>query len=227
MATSPPPIMYGCCVIHSSVFELAIVKAMIRRLSFRVGHNIGTKESDFTAIIFAIINYKLDNSVEIISPESWNDNDYNRTGRCDGLVCRVNLDKQSPSYGSRIPRIMFEGKNHGARGWNYIFKNQIWEQTDATKNPNGRNWALVLKGFEVCVFWFDVTMYTDRGDFENFKPLNLNNWSEQDLIYIGADPLVETINGTKYIQVIRWKLNDSTHWSYIEAMIDYILRHNP
>lgn len=214
--------------IHSSAFNVPINIAIIRRLSYLVGNNFSTKESDFTSLMFSILSYYTDPQYLILSPEAWNDNRFNRKGRCDGLVSAINLDPSAPlpEYGSRIPRIMYEAKKHAGTGWEKLMKEQAWEQADSVKNENGRIWVIIQRGFELCVFKFDILRFNGRGDFTNFKPLNLNGFSESDLIELDAQPLVKVVNNNRYIQVIRWKLNDDTHHRYIHEMLSYIYRTN-
>ena len=212
--------------MQSSPFMSPLVIAMTKRLSYRLGHKLSVNESDFTALMFAILSFYLDPSSKTLSPESWNNNRFNKKGRCDGLVCGINLDNTSRFYGNRIPYIMYEAKTHAGTGWEKLMMEQVWEQADSTKNPKGRIWALVQRGFEVCVFKFDSAHYTHSYNFYNFKPLNLNHFDERDLIDLDAIPIIELIHNVRVIQVIRWKLNDEAHHSYIHAMLQHIFNNN-
>lgn len=77
---------------------------------------------------------------------------------------------------------------------------QLWEQADSHKNEEGKLWVIAQIGFEMCVFNFNVTKYVKRGDFEHFSPLNLNNWSTQDLEFMKVDYISENIDNENIIQ---------------------------
>ena len=122
---------------------------------------------------------------------------------------------------------MYECKNKSAISWWKLADDQLWEQADSHKNKDGKLWVIGQIGFEMCVFNFDVTNYHNRGEFEHFSPLNLNNWSLNDLDYLNIDCIDRTINNQDTILVIKWRLDEPEHHKYIHDMFNYIRRNNP
>ena len=107
----------------------------------------------------------------------WNGYHFNNRGRCDGLLVKIITDKKDADYGDIKLCVMFEGKNKNAVSWPRLTDEQLWEQADSHKNNDGELWVIGLIDFELCVFTFNVVDYYDRGRFEHFSPLNLNNYT--------------------------------------------------
>lgn len=112
--------------------------------------------------MFAILTYYLDRESSVFSPEAWNDNEFNRRGKCDGLLCNIVISLRGPlEYGARVPRLVYEAKPYAGKGWNKLMTDQVWDEADSNKNQEGRIWVLVQRGFEVCFFEFDVNKFED------------------------------------------------------------------
>lgn len=187
---------------------------MLHRLGTLVGDNLPIKESDFTAVLFALLPHYIDKSrFVVVVPEAWNNNIFNRIGRCDGIIGTICIDPNDGfySFGSIKAEIMYEAKTLAGKGWNALMEDQVWEQSDARKNPDGRLWVIVQRGFEICIFKYDSRRFYNWSNFRNFKPMNLKGLSFEDFMEIEAISLVEDVNNRPVIKVIRWKLNDELH----------------
>lgn len=216
--------------MQCSVFNLPLIRALIAHLQSRVRNPYHPlKESDFSKLMFAILPYyfKYINNYTI-SPEMWNDNFWNRIGRSDGIVALTNLDINDPKYGCPLAKVMYECKNKSRISWTRLCDNQLWEQADANKNNHGRLWVIGQIGFKVCVFKFDVLNQRNRNNpFEHFTPLNLNNFTRQDLDFLGIKYQYETINNRDNILAISLRLDDQDHYHFIHDMLDFISKNDP
>ena len=101
---------------------------------------------------------------------------------------------------------------------------QMYAQAEVAKNSDGRLWAIGQKGFEICFFEFNVLKYEDQDPdcFTNFKPLNLNNFSEPQLDRLNIKYEQCNDNGFVRIGLIRWRLDNKDHLVYIDQMFQYI-----
>lgn len=99
----------------------------------------------------------------------WNDNPFNRIGRCEGLVAKINVYQSSLRYGKPLPLVMYECKNKNAISWQKLAEDQLWEQADFHKNGDGKLWVIGQIGFEICVYKFDVLNSFNREEFLFFK----------------------------------------------------------
>jgi hypothetical protein len=73
----------------------------------------------------------------------------------------------------------------GFLSWRELLESQLYNEALAEKANDGKIWVIVFKGFEICIFKFDVFKFVNDGPFKNFEPLNLNSKSKKylDLIY--------------------------------------------
>jgi len=55
----------------------------------------------------------------------------------------------------------------------------MYDQADGAKNAEGRIWMVGQKGFEICVFIFDVLKYNEDKSplYPHFIPFNLHRWT--------------------------------------------------
>lgn len=123
---------------------------------------------------------------------------------------------------------MVECKNKGAISWWSLCKDQLWEEAVSIRNSNSRAWVVANIGFEICFFRFDQLDYDYSSDwFTNFSPLNIRNFDEDDLQYLGLEPIIEDIDGVNVIQVIKWRLDNPSHRFYIDEMFLHIKNNAP
>lgn len=225
----PPKPSFCHNTLQSSVFhEVPMVNALIKRLSDRMKKGDNPKESEFSKIMFAIIPYYFKyNNNYTFSPEVWNDNSFNRIGRCDGMLTLTDINQNSPHYGYSLRMVMYECKRKNAISWWKLLDDQLWEQADSSKNKDGKLWVIAQIGFELCVFKFDILNYLDGEEYRNFCPLNINNWSKQDLEYNDIRYIEKKVNNVDTIVVIKWRLDVPEHHLFIHEMLNYISRNNP
>jgi len=186
-------------------------------------------EGDFTSIMYPILNhYAAICSIPnlVVAPEALNNNVFNRRCRCDGLISAIDVTSPLPDFGKRHNHIVYEAKVHAGDGWPTLMDKQMWDQADSAKNDRGRIWAIAQRGFQVCVFKFYVRRLDNYGSYDNFQPLNLRNFTENDLIFMDTDPVVEFVNNVRVIKVIKWKINDTSHYVYIDEMLNHIFNNN-
>lgn len=124
---------------------------------------------------------------------------------------------------------VFELKSRSGDSW-YKLLEQMYGQADVAKNPLGRLWAVGQKGLEICFFNFDVLKNEDeqRDEFTSFDCLNLHGFSAEDLKKLGVAFLTTTNKeGSTRIAVIKWRLDDIRHQSYIHDMFIHIKNNDP
>lgn len=118
LSLSPKP-SFSHNIMECSVFQqVPMINALIKHLGNKIKNGYHAKETEFSRIMFAIIPYYFkyqDNYT--FSPEIWNDNHWNRQGRCDGLITLTIVNEKSLNYGFSIPIAMYECKTKGAISW--------------------------------------------------------------------------------------------------------------
>lgn len=189
--------------------------------------NKTTRESDFVALIAAILPYYFRHDIYVIAPESWGNDVGGRTKRIDFVISQISLH-QTPDYeyGQPVPNLMVESKNTTATSWRKLCDDQLWDEADSVKNPEGRMWVMANIGFKTCFFHFNVTGYTTgMKEFINFSPLNLRNLSPEDLKYMDIVPVIDPEDGT--IKVIPWDLGNEDHQVYIHEMFLHVRNNLP
>ena len=118
------------------------------------------------------------------------------------------------------------GTKYDGDSWHKVLKDQMWNQADMAKQENGRLWMVGQNGFEICFFKFDVERYNEGSpDYANFKPLNLRNWSIEDFKSLEIELITELVNNVEEIKVIKWRLDNDDHCSFIHEMFVFILNH--
>ena len=127
------------------------------------------------------------------------------------------------NYGKSSHHLVVETKNHAAVSWWVLIKGQLWNQCDATTNSEGKIFCIGLIGFQICFFLFDLSKYRSPSDaYRNFLPLNLNNFTEEDLDYLEIEYLSESAGDRDIIRVVKWRLNNELHHKYILEMFEYV-----
>lgn len=89
--------------------------------------------------------------------------------RPDYLLSIINVNRNSPFYGSSRNNIVVETK---IAGTSYVWKTLLDEQGyDQCQNAaiSGKIYFIGLVGFEICYFYFDVNAYpSDSGKYTSF-----------------------------------------------------------
>lgn len=146
----------------------------------------------------------------------------------DYLVGKI-VTTPGPNYGKSVNHLVVETKKKGAVSWQYLMKDQLFNQCEAAKLPNGRIFCIALIGFEICFFEFDITKHDSPSDaFTGFNPINLHDWKEEDFDILEIELIVETTNfTTDIIKVIKWRMDNPNHHGYIMEMFEYIKTNTP
>lgn len=182
-------------------------------------------EDHVSRLTSIILPYYFNYDTWFISPEQvWGQN-----WRPDYTIWKVNLT-QGPYFGKSIAHVLVEIKrpvSSGGLSWHKLLE-QGWDQADSAKNTDGKLWFIGQRGFEFCVFRFDVFNYPSNIEgYTNFMPLNLHNWTKQDFDHMNIDVITETVNNVEVIRIIKWRLDDKTHAMFLHEMLSYIESHNP
>lgn len=212
-------------IMQRSIFDNVVVTALIENLRVRQDAGENLFETDYSLILAAILPhyFKFENN-NIITPEMWS----NDKRRSDFVASRVNIFRNGTMpYGHATPLLMVECKKRWAISWQSLAKDQLWDQADSLKNSNDKLWVIGQIGFDICFFKYDVSNYLGSDWFTNFSPLNLNNFTQEDLDILEIEYIVESLGSTDVIQVIRWRLDKPDHHRYIHDMLNYISTTNP
>lgn len=223
---SLPPIMDNVLLSSvPSVFNSEHVKAYISNIKEKHTDKVILFESDYYAILAAILKHYFKDTGWVIAPEYW----FNDKRRSDFVVFLPYIG-QLPGirYGEPIPKLMCESKSPSAIPWKDLVKEQLWNQASTVcEDHGGKLWVIAQIGFYICIFRFDLTEYTDSDWFTNFSPLNLKDWSEEDLDELEIKYIPESINGEDIIQVIQWDLREKHQYDYIHKMLVHITENDP
>jgi len=100
----------------------------------------------------------------------------------------------------------------------------MWSQAHVSKNNASRFWAIGQKGLEISIFRFDVFKYQIKVPdcYTNFEPLNLSHLSEPQLDYLAVKYEYCNDHDFARIALIKWRLDDVRHISYINRMFENI-----
>lgn len=177
-------------------------------------------ESDMTRLPSVLLPYYFSfQSDWVISPEQ----NHGEAHHPDYTVYTVGY------YNETIPYLLIEvkrGTKYKGDSWHKMLKNQMWDPADKAKQENGRLWMIGQNGFEICFFKFDILKYLGgSGDYRNFQPLNLRNWSIEDFKYSDIGLITELVNNVEEIKVIKWRSDNDDHCLYIHEMFMFILNH--
>jgi hypothetical protein len=213
-----------------SVFELKNIKALIINTRRRQDNNEDLSESDYNLLTEAILPYYFpyDNGW-IIGAEVWNIDPSVKHCRADLVVLSID-DGAKRNYGDILPYVVYEGKKRNAYTWQNLLREQLFDECQGLVIDNDRIWAIGQIGLEICVFRFDLNNYKVPGrdfTFENFSPLNINNWSPAELDARHINHITLNYgNNLRITHVIRWELDNLAHQPEIHRMLEYIARNN-
>lgn len=103
--------------------------------------------------------------------------------------------------------------------WKRLIEGQVRLQAYALGGPERRRVKVIcLKGFEISFFDYQYFFPEGEEPFINFMPLNLHNYSEEQLNMIN----VKVVKEEGRIVVIRWKLDNEEHHIHIHEMFDHL-----
>ena len=122
---------------------------------------------------------------------------------------------------------VIEVKSRRGQSWGQLLE-QLWNQADKAKGSSDRLWAIGLKGFEICVFKFNINEWenTDPEFWINFKALNLSNLNSFQLNQLGVNHTFANYNNFHELGIIKWRLDDIRHAPYIHAMLKHVAENN-
>ncbi len=200
-----------------------ITKAAILSLKDRQ-FDPGIREADYILItgllLYHYFPYK-DNWC--VAPEQVIDDNY----KPDFIVSEIST---APSdYGQIYPYLNVEVKKPAIISWKKLLDDQLHKQCDNNSNNNarqnnGRLWAMGQRGFEICLFLFDIHKNVNLDNYTQFTAVNPWNFSADDFDHLDAKPFVEKINGVDQIIAVNWRLDNSDHHRYIHDMFIHILK---
>ena len=217
-----------------SVFEFKNIKAYIEKVRTKQDNNEELTESDYNLITAAILPYYFPfNNGWIVGPEVWNIDATTKHCRADLVVLLINdgtRNNDRRDYGDILPYVVYEGKKRLAYTWQKLMREQLFQECEGLVINNNRIWAIGQIGLEICVFRFDTNNYQVPGGdltFENFSPLNLNNWDPAQLDARHINHITYNYgNNIRITHVIRWELDNPVHQLQIHRMLEYIAGNN-
>ena len=222
---SLPPVMDN--LLLSSAFNSVYVTAYITNITERHKEKNKLFESDFSALLAAILPHYFEYTKGwVIAPEIWS----NDKRKSDLVVFLPNTIQNSRlRYGEPVPHLMCESKLPSGIPWKDLVKEQLWNQASTvSEDYGGKLWVIGQIGFFICIFRFDLVKYNDSLWFTNFSPLNINNFTEQDLDYLEIKYIMESnSNNENILQVIQWDLRETSQYRYIDEMLLHITRNDP
>lgn len=182
-------------------------------------------ESDFSRLLGAMLPhyFKYDNGW-IIAPEIWSLD----KRKSDFVVSKTNINRHGPkAYGESIIKLMAESKKPIIISWQELVKEQLWNQAESLMNDEGRLWVIGQIGYYICFFKFDIQKYNESEFFRNFSPVNLRNFTPEQLddfkILHITESLWDGVNSRDVIQVIQWDVRNTDNRQYIDEMFIHIM----
>ncbi len=177
-------------------------------------------ECDYSCITSAILPYYFHvthNNAWVITPEY----NYLEANQPDYTIFKVNKVNNN-TYKLQIHAVV-EIKSKVGDSWNKLLE-QLYNQADVAKNAEGRLWAIGQKGFEICIFKFDVLKYQGQNPdrYTNFEPLNLSHLSEAELDNLNVKYEHCDDHGFARIALIKWRLDNKDHIPYLNRMLEHI-----
>ena len=109
--------------------------------------------------------------------------------------------------------------------WELFITRNVRELAQRVKNSAGKCWIVAFKGFETCLFRYDINNYKDRGDFRNFEPVNLQNWKKNELDEANIRYVTSSDN-PDLILAIFWKLNVPQDQVFIHSILVHMSENN-
>ena len=221
--SKPPKHHLSSIQLQSSFMNWPHIWPIITDLKRREDYNERLYECDYSLITSAILPYYFHvarNTAWVITPEF----NFLEDNHPDYTIFFVNRDN---NYALDV-HIVVEVKSKTGHSWFKLLE-QMYPQAEVAKNSNGKLWAIGQKGFEICIFEFNVRKFEgqDPDCFTNFKPLNLNNFSEPELDRLNIKYEQCNDNGFARIGLIKWRLDNKDHIVYIDDMFQYITSRQP
>lgn len=217
-------------ILESSVFSLPSTIDLIKNLKNRENNKENLKESDYNLIVTSILPYYLDyNRGWRLGSEVWNADPSTAVKKTDFIYHKINghgITYPKRPIGHPIPTHLYEGKNRWAVSWSKLIGDQVFNECEGLSFVNGKLWVICNIGFYFCIFRFDLSQYNypdSSGTFDHFSPLNLNGWTEQQFDAHKIKYISESVSPTRdVIQVIQWRLDNPSHYTWIHDMLVYI-----
>ena len=175
------------------------------------------QEFDYSFIVSGILPYYFHTTVRsswVITPEVL----IRECHRPDYTIFKIKTDP----YKCDI-RAVVEVKSKKGQSWHWLL-DQMRDQANVARDDNTEKvWAIGVKGFEICVFLFELGTYLKQKPscFDNLEPLNLNNFNTVQLDNLGVNYELCDDNGFARIALIKWKLNEPAHQPFINQMLQY------
>lgn len=217
-----PGVSDNVCFSAALFIDKPITKAAIENLRSKQ-FNPGVRESDYILITALLLyNYFPYSEDWCVAPEQVIDDNY----KPDFIVSEI--DTTQPEYGVSYPYLNVEVKRAAIISWKRLLDDQLHKQCDINsannaRQTNGRLWAMGQKGFEICLFLFDIHSNLSLNNYNQFKAVNPRNHSADSLRKLNAKPFVETINGVDEIIAISWRIDNPAHHIHIHEMFLHIL----
>lgn len=218
-----PGVSDNVCFSAALFINKEITKAAIENLKSKQ-RNPGVRESDYILITALLLNNYFPYSLNwCVAPEQVIDDNY----KPDFIVSEI--DTTLRNYGVSYPYLNVEVKRPAIISWKKLLDDQLHRQCDNNsannaRQNNGRLWAMGQKGFEICLFLFDIHSHLNLDNYNQFKAVNPRNYTADDLRHLDAEPFVETINGVDEIIAISWRIDNPDHHIHIHEMFLHILR---
>ena len=221
--SKPPKHHLSSIQLQSSFMDWPHIWPIITDLKQRENNKENLYECDYSLITSVILPYYFHvgrNTTWVITPEY----NYLEANHPDYTIFSVNRHN---NYTLDV-HVVVELKSKTGDSWFKLLE-QMYAQAEVAKNSNGKLWAIGQKGFEICFFEFNVTKYVDQDPdcFTNFKPLNLNNFSEPELDRLKIKYEHCNDNGFARVGLIKWRLDNRDHIAYIDHMFQYIRSRQP
>lgn len=215
----PPATLYA---VESTFWSIPIIRTLIDDLHQKELRDPNLRECDYSRITSVILPYYFVYWTKwCIAPEF----NYREAVHPDYTVFEIITDSSSTNID--IPYFLVEVKSRAGASWNKLLE-QLWTQADIGKQDNGRLWVMGQKGLEICIFKFDLLKFmNDPEPFKNFEPLNLRDYTEEDLKHLDIKCITCISNGLERIAVIKWRLDNRLHAEYINDMFIHILSGRP
>lgn len=105
-----------------------------------------------------------------------------------------------------------------------------YELCRVASGPNGKIWAIIQKGLEICVFIFNGSRLgtgSDESKIQCFTPLNKENLSIDDLLRLNIEFETDFYSGAWEIRVIKWRIDDVRRVTSINDELYHVRLNSP
>lgn len=137
-------------------------------------------------------------------------------------------DNSPLRLGDRVDHVIVSVFNSGTT-WDIALLDSYKLCSNAC-DSNGKIWAIIQKGFEICVFIFNGTRLIDNTNLSKIQcyiPLNLDNLSIDDLVNLNLDFKTDYYNGVREIRVIQWKTDELRFVVSVNNQLIYVGQNSP